>query len=538
MLRTRKQNALTNRVRGTAPLRRPGAVAVENNAVAGNGFANSDFGNVNNVHGSTQPGVARGGVALAARQAMAPQPYAAHPLCRNDENARLLAYESRVKQAFDAIVPTLKVVSAMQHERDFESRAQAVVREHLGFELPQGILADAWVGQLDMRRLFAWCVFNTYKRLCDEFFTTQTSPESAAEGFDGFLQSCGFHTMDITPCADGRLAHLVRYVLRLPPRAVRRKSYAGAMFDVEDSLEKWMEIELQRFREGKPNTVDAPTRYLKVVAYHFSSGHPEHEGCAAHGSDTQKAAQAGLERLINFRQAIENSFCCGASIDLLLMGVDTDTDSVRMHVPDGNGRMELERYVETQGIYRDTMHLDATAARRAIEAAISECSADVTSGMVQLLARLIENNLSQIAYVCARHGERYPDIGHAERFIGAGVGFEDIQLRNLMYFAYLNTVEEGAADLDVGIRIFTGLNVSHGLPVPVVVRFDYHGHVPGARERAEQRCARVAQALFERYQDLYRQGLLHVLQVARDCDSNGALETFACSVNKPEVGGH
>jgi hypothetical protein len=107
-----------------------------------------------------------------------------------------------------------------------------------------------------------------------------------------------------------------------------------------------------------------------------------------------------------------------------------------------------------------------------------------------------------------------------------------------MYFAYLDTVEEGAADLDVGIKIFKGLNVSHGLPVPVVVRFDYHGDVPGARERAEQRCGRVAQAMSERYEELYDQGLLHILQVARDCDGNGPLEIFACSVNTVEAGGH
>jgi len=386
--------------------------------------------------------------------------------------------------------------------------------------------------------LFAWCVFNTYRRFCDEFFSANNSSDSAAADFDIFLQSCGFHTMDITPCADGRLAHLVRYVLRLPPRAVRRKSYAGAMFDVEDSLEKWMEIELQRFREGKPNTVDAPTRYLKVVAYHFSSGNPDHEGCAAHGSDTQKAAEAGLKRLVNFRQAVENSFCCGASIDLLLIGVDTDTDSIRVHIPDANGQMELDRYVDTQTIYADTARLDEMTAKRSIGSAIQACSPDATAGMTELVARLIENNLSQVAYVLGHHGERYPDIGHAERFIGAGVGFEDIQLRNLMYFAYLNTVEEGAADLDVGIKIFKGLNVSHGLPVPVVVRFDYHGDVPGARERAEQRCGRVAQALSERYEDLYQQGLLHVLQVARDCDGNSPLEIFACSVDIAEVGGH
>ena len=78
-------------------------------------------------------------------------------------------------------------------------------------------------------------------------------------------------------------------MLRLPYRAVRRKSYAGALFDIDDSLEKWTETELMRFREGRPNSADASTRYLKAVVYHYSSGDPD-EGCAAHGSDTAAAA--------------------------------------------------------------------------------------------------------------------------------------------------------------------------------------------------------------------------------------------------------
>jgi carboxysome shell carbonic anhydrase len=501
MLRTtRQQQAANSRNFGRAPLRRPGAAA-------------------------TQERSPRGSFARAG-----------HALSRADENARLQRYEDDIKQAFDDIVPTLKQISAIQHETDFEMRAQQIARNSLGFELPDDILADAWVEQLDMRRLFAWCVFQTYQRFCNDFFSAK--PTGAAEEFESFLQDCGFHSLDITPCADGRLAHLVRYVLRLSPRAVRRKSYAGAMFDVDDSVNKWMEVELQRFREGKPNTADQPTRYLKMVAYHFSSGDPQHEGCAAHGSDTQKAAQAGLDRLNAFRQAIENGFCCGASIDLLLIGLDTDTDAIRVHVPNADGQMDLEQFVDAQALYDTTASMGVSEAGRVIDDAIKNSAPDVAEGMARLIAKLIENNFSQIDYVRAKHGNRYPDIGHAERFIGAGVGFEDIQLRNLMYFAYLDTVEEGAADMDVGIKIFTGLNVRHGLPVPVVVRFDYHGQVPGARERAQQRCARVAGALTERYADLYEKGLLHILQTARDCDSNDSLDIFACSVNAVEVGGH
>jgi carboxysome shell carbonic anhydrase len=491
MLRSTRQSALAaRRMTGTAPLRRPGAVGVGGRGGAG-----------------------------------------AHPLCRVDENARLLAYERMVKEAFDGIVPILKEISALQHEPDFVAQAQRSAQRRLGFELPGDILEGAWVEQLDMRRLFAWCVFQTYKRFCDDFFANDPLASEDADGFDVFLQACGFHTLDISPCADGRLAHVVRYVLRLPHRSVRRKSYAGALFDIENSLEKWVETEMLRYREGRPNLADAPTRYLKSVVYHYSSVDPQHEGCAAHGSDTQKAARAGLERLNGFREAVENSFCCGASIDLLLIGLDTDTDAIRVHMPDGQGNLALDRYVDALELYQGTRSMGASEAATAIVAALNQSAPECAEGMQQLVARLIENNISQIAYVKSAHGEHYPDIGHAERFIGAGVGFEEIQLRNLMYFAYLNTVEEATPDTDVGIKIFKGLNVARGLPVPIVVRFDYHSMVPGARERAVERCARVAGALKTRYADLAEKGLLHILQLVRDCTTDAGVEVLACSVN-------
>ena len=462
-----------------------------------------------------------------------------HPLCRMGENAQLHAYERTVKDAFDGIVPILKEISALQHEADFVAQARRIARSKLGFELPDSILEGAWVEQLDMRRLFAWCVFQTYRRFCDDFFANDPLASVDAAGFDAFLQACGFHTLDISPCADGRLAHVVRYVLRLPHRSVRRKSYAGALFDIENSIEKWVETEMLRYREGRPNLADAPTRYLKAVVYHYSSVDPEHEGCAAHGSDTQKAAQAGLDRLNGFREAVENSFCCGASIDLLLIGLDTDTDAIRVHLPDGEGDLSLERSVDALDLYHDTRGMSAGDATSAVTAALHRAAPESAAGMQQLVARLIENNISQIVYVKNAHGEHYPDIGHAERFIGAGVGFEEIQLRNLMYFAYLNTIEEATPDTDVGIKIFKGLNVTRGLPVPIVVRFDYHSKVPGARDRAVERCARVAEALKTRYAELAEKGLLHILQLVRDCTADATVEVLACTVNAGgESGAH
>jgi carboxysome shell carbonic anhydrase len=461
-----------------------------------------------------------------------------HPLTNSEENAHLYAYENTVKKAFDAIVPALKQISALQHEPDFEQRAQKLARGQLGFELPAVLLDDAWVTQLDMRSLFAWCLFETYRRFCDDAFTHDPLGDKDDAAFQPFLQECGFHTLDVSPCADGRLAHVLRYVLRLPYKAVRRRSYAGAMFDIDDSLGKWVKTELLRFREGKPNTADEPTRYLKVVVYHHSSIDPEHQGCAAHGSDTRKAAEGGRERLLGFQQAVQNTHCCGASIDYLLIGMDTDTDGIRIHMPGATGDIDLENTIDSLEVYAATARMSPAQADAWIAGHIEKKGgASLGNGMARFIAYLLTNNLSQVEYVRSYCGGHYSDIGHAERFIGAGIGFEEVQLRNLTFFAYLNTVEEAASDLDVGIGIFTGLNVVHGLPVPVVVRYDYHGNVPGARERAEAHCRRVSAALHGRYSDLSERGLLHTLQVVRDINAAGGIEILDCSVKTAAAAG-
>ena len=453
-----------------------------------------------------------------------------HALVDSRDNGHLYQYEQAVKKSFDAIVPVLKRISASQHEENFVAQAQAVATQQLGFKLPESILQDAWIEQLDMRSLFAWCVFKTYRIFCDDFFRRAPLSSQGSEGFQNFLQQCGFHTLDVSPCADGRLAHAIRYVLRLPIEAVRRKSYAGAMFDIDNSIEKWVETEMLRYREGRPNLADEPTRYLKAVAYHFSSVDPSHEGCAAHGSDDAKAAAEGLNRLLAFQQAIENTFCCGASIDLLLLGIDTDTDGIKVHVPNADGDIDLDRFVDAKQVYQQTLNLSATEAIARIEQMIRDTQPDVGEGMLKLVSKLIANNLSQIEYVQSYFGSHYEDIGHAERFIGAGIGFEEVQLRNLTYFAYLNTVEESTADFDVGIKIFSKLNVAHGLPVPVVIRFDYHGQVPGSRERAIERCERVSAAVTSRYGHLAEKNLLHTLLVVRDCNANGQIEILGSSL--------
>ena len=462
-----------------------------------------------------------------------------HPLTDEQENVRLFSYENSVREAFDGIVPALKKISALQHESDFVSKAQRIAESQLGFELPAILLEDAWVDQLDMRSLFAWSLFETYHRFSDDVFINDPLGNNDEDTFQQTLEECGFHLMDVSPCADGRLAHVIRYVLRLPSKAVRRRSYAGAMFDIDDSMNKWTRTELVRYREGVPNTADAPTRYLKTVVYHYSSVDPDHQGCAAHGSDTAKAAAGGLSKLKGFQQAVQNTHCCGASIDCLLIGMDTDTDAIRIHLPDASGEIDLNRTIDSTEVFDSTAHMSAVQAEQWIADHISQNGgAALADGMARFMGILLKNNLSQLEYVRQYHGGHYSDIGHAERFIGAGIGFEEIQLRNLTFFSYLDTVEEAAGDLDVGVSIFTGLNVTHGLPVPVVVRFDYHSNVPGARERAEEHCKRVSDAFHSRYSDLSEKGLLHTLQVVRDIKAAGGIEILDCSVKTEASGGH
>ncbi|MGQ9830911.1 MAG: carboxysome shell carbonic anhydrase [Thermochromatium sp.] len=195
-------------------------------------------------------------------------------------------------------MPTLKSIVARVLEPGFEEWAQAEARQTLGFGLPESWLADAWVTGLDRRALFAHAVFETVRAMGDDYFTRDPlNDRGQSDEFRRFLLDCGFHAMNVTPCSDGRLAHAIRYVLRLPMGAVQRRANAGALFDIEEALGRWSAVELGRFREGVPNTADAPTCYLKVAVYHYSSHDPKHQGCAAHGSDTREAAAAGRERL-------------------------------------------------------------------------------------------------------------------------------------------------------------------------------------------------------------------------------------------------
>ena len=466
-----------------------------------------------------------------------------HVLTNNIQNENLFRYESKIKSDFDEIVPTLKEIARIQHHEDFINKAQKISRQNLGIDLPLHILDKSWVKPLDMRALYAWCAFKQHEKLSDNFFNNDPLEGAAgsrdAEDFEKFLLDCGIHLLDITPCSDGRLAHSVAYVMRIPFSSVRRRSHAGALFDIENTVNRWVKTEHKRYRENVPNEAHKDTRYLKVVTYHFSSVDPLHQGCAAHGSNDELAAAEGRNKLYAFKEAVENSFCCGASVDLMLIGLDTDTDSLKIHLSTSDGGIDLEKTISTLEIYNSTINFSKEDAEREICQTISnQSSKDKLSGLEKFTYKLIVNNISQIDYVKSFHNGSYEDIGHAERFIGVGIGFKEVHLRNLTYFAHLDTVEEGAPDLDVGVKIFTGLNVSQDLPIPVVIRFDYSGKVPGAKERAINDCERVNNAISIRYKNLVDQGLLHTCSTIRDRDNIHSAQIIGMSLDKKTEEAH
>lgn len=457
-----------------------------------------------------------------------------HPLADQQVNARLAHCEESVKGRFDAIIPTLQAVAALQLGEGFSAQAQALAETRLGYCLPQRILDDAWISGVDMQALYAYCAFQALKLATEQFAEDLRQQAEVVQDTRNFFLDCGFHAVDISPCADGRLKGLLRYILRLPLTSfTRRKAYAGALFDVETDVRHWIATELRRFREGVPTTADAGTRYLKIAVYHTSSSSPCHEGCAAHGSNDHQAVAAALERLNGFRQAIENSFCCGASTDILLIGVDTDTDAIRVHVPDSNGDLSPQRFVDNKALYHATVGLTEAQALLAVHEAVEKAinqhgwgtgKGAPHDGMRRLVTNLLINNLSQMDYVMDLYNGQYADIGHAERYISVGDGFEEVQIRNVAYYAHLHTLEEGVADMDVGIKIFKGLNVKRGLPVPVAIHYRYDARVPGSRERTVGKAQRVAAAIRSRYADLVERGLLFCHLSVQDTPTGSPVE--------------
>ena len=128
-----------------------------------------------------------------------------HALTDMRDNAQLLSYERSVKGSFDRIEPVLRQLVAIQFDIDFATQAREIASRELGFELPINLLDSAWTNQLDIKALYSYCVFETYRRFCDHSIATSPLAMHSDSDFDELLEECGLHAVDLTPCADGQL---------------------------------------------------------------------------------------------------------------------------------------------------------------------------------------------------------------------------------------------------------------------------------------------------------------------------------------------
>jgi carboxysome shell carbonic anhydrase len=446
-----------------------------------------------------------------------------HSLVNSDQNRFLHDYETKTKNSFDNITDVVKQILSQVHRKDFSRWANDQLYSQLGVRLEQDALElnPNTPNQHLFQTLYSKTFFAQFLKLSEDFFLRDPLNGQQRKEAEQKFREAGIHAVGISPCSDGRLAHFVSYVLRLPYTVARRKAHAGGLFDISESVRNWVFVEHGRFRDGLPNSAEEPTRYLKMAVYHYSKAQPTCQGCAAHGSDDDKAGNAALTKLRDFRQAIENRFGANSKVETFLIGINTDDDSLKIHIPDADGRVSLDRFMDTDGMYDATINLPADDAMVAIKDAIDFCNKAKRTSLPRpeirdLLAWLIANNFSQIEYVHNYEQGCYDDIGHAERFIGIGNGFEEVQLRNLSYYSFLDTVEEGVNDVDVGIKIFKTLNVTRGMPIPVIIRCDYDGRVPGSKDRAQEKALRIEKAIHNRYHELSGCGLLKTMPTLRD----------------------
>ncbi len=466
--------------------------------------------------------------APAASPCAAPLGFASgrHPLADDAVSAALRRRAEEIDAAFAAIEPTLRALAPAQFEPGFAERASAELRSTLRLEIPTAAFEARWNAPLDLRTLYARCVVGTFCRLIERAFDRGLAQFSDGEPAEALIRRWGFHAIDVTPCADGRLSGVIDYILRIPPAVVAyRQSYAGAMFDVAESVRHWESVELSRFRAGMPNASGEPTKFLKIGVYHFSSADPHHEGCAAHGSDEARAAGSLLERLEQFASAVRQIEGADAGVATLLIGVDTDTDAIHVHVPDAAGRMSVSRYLCSRELYDSTGGMEREAAKEAIRAAVAQMTGvavddPVTEGMRWLCGYVLKNNFGQVEAVRNLYGGRYPEAGHGEKLIIVGDAVDDVQLRNLAYQAQMQTVEEGAVDLDVGIKVLTHHHGPAGLPLPILVHFRYDARIPGAADVAAAKARRLAASIASRHAGLAARGDLYIGAVIRAGDGS------------------
>lgn len=469
-----------------------------------------------------------------------------HPLADAATAGELARREQEINDGFRAIHDTLVSLAPAQFEQGFADRAVSAFAP-MGIKFCEDEFKADWARPLDMGLIYARAALRLFARMVETSSDRSRFAGTAEEPIEELIENWGYHAVDVTLCADGREAGLLGHVLRIPLSVVtQRRSYAGSMFPVSRALRDWEKVELRRFRDAVPNAADAGTKYLKVGVYHFSSVSPSCQGCAAHGSNDTSAFEELKQRLEEFRGAVEASYGAGDQVELLMVGHDTDTDSIRVHVPDTTGAVSKNSFVCGYDMHRATEGMQHEEAKEAVREAIADAMGvaandAVTEGLRWFCGYLIKNNIAQVEAVKARFPAGYAEVGHNERMIVVGDPIDDVQLRNLAFQAQMDSIEEGGGDLDIGVKILGKLLPPQGLAVPILAVCQFNPDIPGDEAAAAKDALRMKQAVIDRFASRTDTPALTIEAAIRPA-AGGAMtfldaSTCECAVAGRTVGG-
>ncbi|MCG5502224.1 carboxysome shell carbonic anhydrase, partial [Ectothiorhodospira lacustris] len=350
-----------------------------------------------------------------------------HPLAESATHGRLHAFERVFEGKLEALIPALREMQYQAMGPDHARRIQAMAQDRLGFAWPDEVVERSWVGGLDVRLLYAHGIFRILSQMVEGAWRDCPAPIMDVEAVLGDLLDCDVHAMVASACPDGRLMGLKRLILRLPGLQVRPCARVGGFFDVESQVEHWRYCELLRHLEGVPVPANVPSRYLKVCVYHFRSLQPSDPFCCEAGGTAESRASLLLDRLRSFRESSGNGLSRPPPLDTLLIGVDTDTDGIRVHVPDAHGRMRADVFVDSLTLYRQTLSLEPRMASLRLYQSIHHAVRDLggdgpggeppREGLVRLMALLLQGNLSQLDYLHLYRGGRHAQGERAERLV-------------------------------------------------------------------------------------------------------------------------
>ncbi len=369
-------------------------------------------------------------------------------------------------------------------------------------------LARHLVAPLDVRALYAHCVLARFCRLVERAFDRSAGAHQRRRERRGADPPLGISR---------RRHHAVR---RRPPErrgrlhparaasvVASRKSYAGAMFDVEEALRRWESVELRRWREGVPNAADGADALSQDRRLPFQQRRSGAQGCAAHGSDAARAAAAraraaravrGGGRATSTAATPQRRPCSSASTPTPTRSACTCPTPPARCRADALRRQPPSSTKRTAALPRD----DAKERIRDAVAACAGVAADdaATEGMRWFCGYLLKNNIGQVDAVRAWHGGAYADRGHTERLIVVGDPLDDVQLRNLAFQAQMDTVEEGAGrSRHRRAHPARPARAARACRCRCWCTSRYDARIPGARRARRARALRLRDAILERY---------------------------------------